>query len=102
MNKEKIKLPGDQYELLSIYIGKERADMTQAYINSPEWERSTPDQKKDELKAIYRDAAEIGRDRFMIDTGYNVGRIVPIEMEIMRRRLLRQQNRLRNSFEISN
>lgn len=102
VNKEKIKLPSDQYELLSIYVGKERADMTQAYINSTEWDRNTDEQKKDELKAIYRDAAEIGRDRFMIDMGYNVGRILPIELEIMRRRVQRQQNRMRNAFEISN
>jgi hypothetical protein len=99
---EKIKLNGPQYEALSTYIGQERADMTQAYINSSSWTRDTDEEKKQELKDIYRDGADIGRDLFMIDNGYNVSRVIPIRTEVSLRRIKRMQNRLTKSVKISN
>ncbi len=92
---EKIKLDGTQYELLSTYVGQERKDMTQAYINSRAYERASDKDKKEELKAIYRDGSELGRERFMIDMGYNVSRMIPLELEQANRRMQRQQNKLK-------
>lgn len=98
---EKIKLDGTQYELLSTYVGQERKDMTQAYINSREYERASDEEKKEELKAIYRDASELGRERFMIDMGYNVSRVIPLSLEIAKRRMQRAQNKMKSSIKIS-
>lgn len=98
---EKIKLDGTQYELLSTYVGQERKDMTQAYINSREYERASDEEKKEELKAIYRDASELGRERFMIDLGYNVSRVIPLSLEIAKRRMQRAQNKMKSSIKIS-
>lgn len=98
---EKIKLDGTQYELLSTYVGQERKDMTQAYINSREYERASDEEKKEELKAIYRDASELGRERFMIDMGYNVSRVTPLSLEIAKRRMQRAQNKMKSSIKIS-
>lgn len=92
---EKIKLDGTQYELLSTYVGQERKDMTQAYINSKAYERASDKDKKEELKAIYRDGSELGRERFMIDMGYNVSRMIPLELEQANRRMQRKQNKFK-------
>jgi hypothetical protein len=72
IDKVSEKFTPKQYELLSVYVGKERADMTQAYINSDEWERDTTEEKKEELKYIYDTAGKIGRNKMMMDMGYNV------------------------------
>ncbi|MGL6268054.1 MAG: hypothetical protein ACRC2O_09005, partial [Chitinophagaceae bacterium] len=98
---EKIKLDGSQYELLSTYVGQERKDMTQAYINSKAYERASDKDKKEELKAIYRDASELGRERFMIDMGYNVSRIIPLGLKQAKRKMQRAQNKLKSNVQIS-
>jgi len=99
---EKIKLDGSQYELLSTYVGQERKDATQAYINSRQYESDSDADKKEELKNIYRESSELGREKFMINMGYNVSRIIPLDLEIAKRRMQRQQNAIKGSIKISN
>jgi len=72
VDKEKMKFTPKQYELLSMYVGQERADETQAYINSRDWKKDTTEEKKETLKTIYREAGTMGREKMMMDMGYNV------------------------------
>jgi len=66
VNGEKIQLTPKEYAELSINVGKERAAMVSAYINSN-------DQiTKEELKMRYDEGYELGKRKFMISHGMNV------------------------------
>jgi len=63
---EKKQLTPKEYAELSIDVGKERAALVSAYVNS------TDKISKDELKMRYDQGYEVGKEKFMISKGMNV------------------------------
>lgn len=84
---EKRQLTPKEYAELSINVGKERAALTSAYINS------TDQINKNELKMRYDEGYELGKEKFMIDHGMNVTYKFrkPLELRSLTKKLNKQK-----------
>jgi hypothetical protein len=66
-----IKLSPKEFELLSTYVGKARANSVQTYINSS-WRYHTKEQRMKRLEQLYRDGSSHGKELFMMKTGWGL------------------------------
>lgn len=76
----KVKLSPKEFESLSIYIGKERARMVQAYVNTG-WRYNNNERRVERLREIYREGYERGKDKFLMNSGWNV--LTPKKLEAL-------------------
>lgn len=67
-----IPLTGEQYARFCEYIGRQRAILTQAYINTPGFDRKNKDSKLQRLEALYSKGRERGKKKFIMDMGWGV------------------------------
>lgn len=87
---EKKQLTPKEYAELSINVGKERAALVSAYINS------TDQISKDELKMRYDQGYEVGKEKFMISHGMNVQFHFrqPLELRSLTKKLNKQKPKI--------
>lgn len=76
----KVKLTPKEFESLSISIGKERARMVQAYVNAG-WRYNNNERRIERLREIYREGYERGKDKFLMNSGWNV--LTPKKLEAL-------------------
>lgn len=66
-----MKLTPKEFEQFATFIGQERARAVQAYINSG-WKYQKPEQRIEQLKELYAEGRERGKDKFLMQTGWRV------------------------------